>query len=109
MKANEITHIQYKKATDLGNGNKGEITERYVIPTFVPHPNIKAIDVTDLSKEDQNQLKELYSEYTEYYRRAAMTIFSFEDWLSHTQDGGEDVSKKVKWRTFKMDNVEVLD
>lgn len=105
MKANELTHIQYEKATDLG-GTKGEITERYVIPTFVPHPNIKAIDVTDLSDDERTKVQELYAEYTQYYKQAVSSLFTFEDWVSHTQ--GEDVNVQVKWRTFRTDNVKVL-
>lgn len=107
MKATELTHIQYEKATDLGGGRKGEITERYVIPTFVPQPNIKALDVTDLSEEERDELQELYAEYAEYYTNAVRSLFSFEDWVTHTR--GEDAKPDVKWRTFKMENVKVLD
>ena len=107
MKANTLTHIKYKKATNHGGGRQGEITERYVIPTFVPQANMKAIDVTDLSDEEREELREMYEEYTEYYRQAVQALFSFEDWVSHTR--GEDAKPSPKWRTFKLENVEVLD
>ena len=107
MKSTELTHIRYEKATDLGGGRKGEVTERYVIPTFVPQLNIKALDVTDLPEEERKQLQQLYAEYTEYYKQAVATLFTFEDWVSHTR--GEDARPQTKWRTFKLENVEVLD
>ena len=105
MKANEVTHIEYTRTTDLGGGAKGEVTERYVIPTFIPHPNIKALDVTDLPEDARKALAEQMKEYAEYYRQQVQTIFSFEDWLNHTRN--EVFSPK--WRTFKVDNVKVLE
>ncbi len=107
MKSNELTHIQYEKATDLGSGSKGEITERYVIPTFVPQPNMKALDVTELTEAEREEMAALFSEYSEYYKQQAKNIFTFEDWLSHTR--GDDTDVEIKWRTFRMANVEVLD
>lgn len=106
MKATELTHIQYEKATNIG-GAAGEITERYVIPTFVPNPNIKALDVTDLSEAERVVIQQAYAEYTDYYTQAVKSLFNFEDWLSHTK--GDDIdTSDIKWRTFKMDNVKVL-
>lgn len=107
MKANELTHIQYEKATNYGGGRKGELTERFVIPTFVPQPNIKALDVTSLTEEERTELQELYAEYTEYYKQAVSTLFTFEDWISHSR--GDEPAPEVKWRTFKLENVEELD
>ena len=107
MKANEVTHIQYEKATDIG-GRRGEITERYVIPTFVPLPTIKAIDVTEFTPEAREDVAALFQEYAEYYKQQASRIFSFEDWLTHTRGEGAKVDP-LNWRTFKLDNVEVLD
>lgn len=105
MKATELTHIQYEKATNIG-GTKGEITERYVIPTFVPNPNIKAIDVTDLSDKEREDLRLAFVEYTEYYKQMVSTLFTFEDWLQQTK--GCDSLPDIKWRTFNIDNVKVL-
>lgn len=105
MKTGELVHIEYTKATDLGSGNKGEVTERYVIPSFVPHPNIKAIDVTDLTEEEREEIAALYMEYVEYYKQAASTLFSFEDWVDHSKQK----NVRPKWRTFREDNVTVLD
>lgn len=107
MKSSELTHILYERATDLVGGTKGEVTERYIIPTFVPQPNIKALDVTDLTEEEREMLQTAYAEYAEYYKQAASTLFSFEDWLSHSR--GDEAKPTLKWRTFKLENVKVLD
>lgn len=106
MKANELTHIKYTKTTTTGEVVQEEATERYIIPTFVPLPNIKAIDVTDLSEDERAEMIKLYDEYTQYYQRVVSTLFTFEDWLSHT--GNEEVKPGVKWRTFRLNNVLVL-
>ena len=106
MKQKEILHIEYTKATDLG-GRKGEVTQRDVIPTFIPTGNIKAIDVTQLTEAEQKNLLNWFREYTEYYETFVKQAFTFEDWLAHTH-GGEDVPE-IKWRTFKQDNMTILE
>lgn len=107
IKPHTLAHIQYEKATNIG-GDKGELTERCVIPTFIPDPNMKALDVTNLSEEDRQHVESLYQEYTEYYTQMLSTLFSFEDWVSHTR-GEEEIPAELKWRTFKLDNVKKLD
>lgn len=92
----ELNKIRYYRKGD------GEVTDRVVIPTFIPKPNMKALDVTDLPVEGQEQLATLYTEYSEYYELAAKQLFSFEDWLTHTQ--GEDATFELKWRTFVLEN-----
>ena len=101
MSKSELTNIRYVRKGD------GESTERVVIPTFVPQPNMKALDVTDLAPEQREQLAALYEEYSEYYTLAAKQLFSFDDWLTHTQ--GEDAQFELKWRTFVLENTEILD
>lgn len=105
MKANEIAHIEYRRSTDLGGGEVGEVTERWIIPTFIPTTNIKALDVSELSEEEQQKFAALWSQYQQYYREAAKTLFDFETWVEHTTDEKVD----VKWRTFKSDNITLLD
>ena len=95
-----LTRIRYTKAND-------EVSDRTVIPTFVPLPNMKALDVTDLSPEKQKDMESLYQEYSDYYTTAAKTLFSFEDWLSHTQ-GEAALSETLKWRTFVLENTQSL-
>jgi len=105
MKQNEITHIKYKRATSLGGGEQGEVTERYIIPTFIPQDNIKAIDVTTLTEEERDEFQQLWADYQSYYQTAVAALFDFETWVEHST--GKTVS--AKWRTFKKDNTEILD
>jgi hypothetical protein len=102
----QLTKVKYTKKD--ANGVPGDITVRTIIPTFVPLPNMKALDVTDLSPEEQRDMESLYQEYSEYYTTAAKTLFSFEDWLSHTQ-GEAELSDGLKWRTFILENTEIVD
>lgn len=98
----ELTRVRYTKK------DASEVSDRVIIPTFVPLPNMKALDVTDLSPEEQRDMESLYQEYSEYYTTAAKTLFSFEDWLSHTQ-GEAALTETLKWRTFVLENTEILD
>ena len=83
-----------------------DATNRTVIPTFVPNlSNFKAVDVSELSEEERTEMLALLEEYHAYYNERAQAIFNFGDWVEHTH------SKKmnVKWRTFKLDQTELLD
>lgn len=101
LKENQEGKIRYSKDTDSGV----EVTERIIIPTSIPKNNIKAFDVSNLSEEDRNKMIELHKEYQQYFKAQIKTIFSFEDWIdaSHPDDKME-----VKYRTFKIDNIEIL-
>jgi hypothetical protein len=83
----------------------GTVSERTIVSTtFVPE-NIKAIDVSDWPAEKVDQLitnLELYQEYKEQ----ANKLFNFEDWQSHTKNEEPD---KLKWRTFKLSRMKILD
>jgi hypothetical protein len=105
MKQNKITHIKYTRATNLGGGESGDITERYIIPTFIPQDNIKAIDVTSLSEEERDELQKLWNDYQSYYQNAVASLFDFDTWVEHST--GKSV--EAKWRTFKKENTEILD
>ena len=81
------------------------MTTRVIIPVFVPstkHRNVKAIDVTDLSQEEQKELERLIQSYDEYLKEQQKRLFSFEDFVSHTT--GKDVSPR--WRTFKPEQLQ---
>ena len=99
--------IRYTKAkADAPAGV--EVTERVIIPTFVPRPkhhNVKALDVTALSREEQLELEQLLRDYNEYLEAQRKTLFTFEDFVTHTR-GGE--APAPKWRTFKPDQLEEL-
>lgn len=111
LKQGEIKHVQYTKATNYGSSQQGEVSDRYVIPTFVPHDNIKVLDVSGYSPEEQQRVQDLYQQYMEYYNRAISTLFSFEDWIEHTGTDGSGLFDRdlVRWRTFKLPNITELD
>lgn len=106
----KLVNIRYTKVLDNydpsdPNNSFWKISERTVIPTFVPHRSFKAVDVSELSDEERTEMLALLEEYHAYYDERAKTIFNFEDWIEHTH--GKKL--KVKWRTFKLDNTELLD
>jgi len=106
LKEGEIQNIRYTKANaDSGTMDRFEVTERVIIPTFIPKPNIKAIDVTDLSEEDRIQLQDMLKEYNQYVKDCSKTTFSFDKWAEHSKN--TDISN-VKYRTFKLDSTEIL-
>ena len=101
MKPYKLINIEYTKQL---NENETETTRRAIIPTFVPQQNIKAIDVTDLPEDKQDELLEYLTEYNEYVKERQKQIFKFEDWLEHSKS----VYIEPKWRTFKIENTEEL-
>lgn len=102
LKENQIAHVEYTRTTDLAGGHKGDVTERWIIPTFIPHQNIKALDVTDLTEEQRQVLEQRLAEYQQYYRAAVESLFDFETWVDHTYN---EESPQLKWRTFAIDNL----
>jgi len=101
LKERQIQAIRYTKTDKLGDQ---EITERTIIPTFVPKPNIKAIDVSGLSAEDRDELEELVNEYHAYVEQRATGTFKFEDWVAHSKS----IHITPKWRTFKLESTEEI-
>lgn len=98
LKQNEPSAIKYTK-------KDGTITERVIVPTFVPNDTIKAIDVTELSTDEAADMVEALREYSEYYENATKTLFKFEDWITH-------VGRKTgtpKWRSFIKQNIVELE
>ena len=82
--------------------DNGESTDRTIIPTYVPSSNlVRAIDVTDLPAKDQADMARLVAEYREYKDHIIRTMFTFENWVSHTYD----ISIDPKWRSFKPGNI----
>lgn len=108
LKPKEINHIRYTRTTSLGEGETGEVTERYIFPFFVPSPNVKAVDITGFTEEAKGDVAKLFKEYVEYYEQQMKTVFTFENWLEHSRGPGAYVSP-LKWRTFKAENIEVLE
>lgn len=105
LKERKVQNVRYTKMNDnSGSLDRFEITNRTIVPTFVPKPNIKAVDVTDLSLESQQEMAEALDGYDSYVKEQMKTVFSFEDWMSHTKN----IHIEPKWRTFKVANIEVL-
>ncbi len=105
MRKYELTNIQYSK--DISESSAVDIfetTDRSIIPTQLPSGNIKAMDVTDLTVEEREQMAEYHLEYARYFSNHVKQAFSFEDWLSHSK--GVDFAPK--WRTFKPEQTEIL-
>lgn len=103
LKLNHLSHIRYTRTTDLG-GVKGEKTDRVVIPTYIPGDAVKALDVSHLKEQEAFEIQRLHDDYVSYVEGKMKTIFSFEDWIDHTQTKTVD----LKYRTFKSENLEVV-
>ena len=101
LKVHELQKIRYSKIDEKVGV---QFTERDIIPTFVPQPNIKAIDVSDLTEEQQQEVQQYLQEYAQYVKDFQQNMFKFEDWVAHTKN----VDIEPKWRTFKKDNTKIL-
>ena len=98
LRSHKSNNIRYTK-------DNGEVTTRTIIPTFVPYQNIKAIDVTNLQSAEIAQIETMLQEYSRYLEVGQARLFSLEDWIDHT---AANVPPALKWRTFKLDNIEEL-
>ena len=92
----QIVTIQYV------NNSTGEQTNRQIISTTHILENIKAVDVTNLTDQDKQDVLQKYNDYTMYKQHALSKLFNFSEWITHTT--GEKVD--LKWRTFKINNIE---
>ena len=99
LKEGELFDIRYTKT------GTEEVTDRIVIPTTVPR-NIKAIDVTGLTLEERKLLRDQYVEYREYVKMRMAAMYTFEDYMDHIGVDRGDI--QVKWRTFKLEQTQVL-
>lgn len=84
--------------------SKGEKKDRTVIPSFVPTDNVKAIDVSDLTPELQQQIVQLRNEYNEYVASVMQNLPTFEQYVKTVDQGFN--TNDIKWRTFKIDHIE---
>jgi len=101
---NRLAHVRYTRTTDI-SGCKGEVTDRVILPTYIPGDSIKALDVSSVPELEALKLQSDHDDYLEYVQNKMSTIFSFEDWLSHTK--GKNVHD-LKYRTFKVDSINVI-
>ena len=104
LKVGAVQKIRYSKFEKIGEMDCCSTSERYIVPTFLPTENIKAIDVTNLSDDERATLIEQLNEYSEYVGTQRKAMFSFEDWVEHTTN----YERSVKWRTFKQSQVDLL-
>lgn len=97
----EAVDVTYTKMIGAsGEMQRMDMSDRTIIPTIIPPTNIKALDVTGLSKDEIATMETRLGEYADYYNAVANTIFSFDDWLELTyQQTG------AKWRSFNKDGL----
>jgi hypothetical protein len=107
LKQNHLAHVRYIKQTDIG-GPKGEITERVILPTYIPTDSVKALDVSHLGESEALMYQKLQQEYAQYVEDKMSTVFNFEDWISHTYGDGKIFYGDIKHRTFKLEALEVI-
>jgi hypothetical protein len=86
----QLATIIYEKAD-------GEVTTRSIIPTSLPTDLVRAIDVTELTPEQREELLTLYAEYRQYVEKFKANMFNFDTWIEHSH--GKQIVPK--WRSFK--------
>jgi len=77
------------------------ITERKIIPTSIPNDFISALEVTDLSESEVSNINTARAEYNSYVELFKKNMFTFENWLEHTNQ--TDVKSNLKYKRFKLD------
>ena len=97
----KIQRIRYTKSNKNGDT---EVTDRVIIPTFVPKPNIKAIDVSECTQHERQEIEVFMREYNDYLESRAVGTFKFEEWVQHSKN----IYIEPKWRTFKQDQTEEI-
>lgn len=105
LKQNHLAHVRYTKTTNYGSGHKGEVTERVILPTYIPGDAVKGLDLTHLPESEALAVQELAKQYSEYVEAKMSTVFNFEDWISHVSGG---TPPDLKHRTFKLNTLEVI-
>lgn len=94
----ELCSIQYRKSEE-------DVSNRVIIPSFVPKQNVTAIDVTDLSDTERDDVLHQWNEYQAYKKQQMSQLFTFDHFIEQTFPLSE---VKAKWRTFDMSKMEVL-
>ena len=116
LKQNHLAHVRYTKTTHFGGTSKGEVTERVILPTYIPSDSVKALDVSAYTEADALLLQSLAKEYAEYVELQMNRVFNFEDWIDHSY--GAKISSPtyaaikrngLQYRTFKLAALEVIE
>lgn len=82
------------------------ITERKIIPTSIPNDFISALEVTDLSESAISDINKARAEYNDYVDLFKKNMFTFENWLEHTNQTG--VKSNLKYKRFKLDKTKFV-
>lgn len=94
-----IAHVLYKSDKD------GKKSDRVIVPVSVPKDTVRAIDVSELTSAQQDEMSRLVAEYKQYMDTIFKSAFTFENWVEHTYQ--ETVIPK--WRSFKTANLTISD
>lgn len=95
IKPLEVTTIIYEKAPN-------DTSARVILPVSIPTPpNVRAIDCSELSGPEVDQLTTWMREYHEYRDQFMKNMLNFETWVEMTQN----VEIKPKWRSFAVDKI----
>jgi len=95
----EIYDVRYESL-------KGEVSQRTIIPIIVPPTNIKALDVSERTAQEQVLLRNLWAAYADYRDQFSEQMFDFETWLDHT---GQRPDFELKYRTFVPENLQTIE
>ena len=94
LKRGQVAEIVYEGASpDAG--------KRVILPTSVPQTIVRAIELTELSQPERDDLQKLYAEYAQYYENFMSNAYNFETWVEHST--GKAISPK--WRAFKLSKI----
>lgn len=105
LQLNHLAHVRYTKTTNLGSGHIGDVTERVILPTYIPGDAVKALDLSDLPESEALAVQTLAHEYAEYVQAKMSTVFNFEDWITHVTGRS---TPPLKYRTFKLHTLDVI-
>lgn len=94
LKIGQINTLTYQKDGD-------EAKTRKVVATYVPYPNVRTIDVSDLSAEEASEMADMVTEFQAYYADFISQAFNFETWVEHTKNK----TITPKWRAFKTTGI----
>lgn len=93
-------NIQYDKQ------DGSVITERKIITTNIPADFISAIEVTELSDSEISDINNARTEYNEYVDLFKKNMFTFENWLEHTNQN--EIKANLKYKRFKLDKTKFI-
>lgn len=85
--------------------SKNNTTDRTAIVVSPAKNLVTAFDVTSLDADTISKMQHDLSQYQEYRERHMKALFSFEDWLSHTN--AETDPSVLKHRSFKPSKMDI--